>query len=218
MKECKIKTILMDCDGVLVDSEMIYLTSLSHYLKSLGVDASIEELAYLVGSDIESITEKIKKQFALEQYTVGELIEGQRKQFAEEFSLESIREMSGLTAFLEEMNKRNIEVAVVSSSSTSYVEQIVSQLGIGSYLKIILGKESAKRAKPAPDLYQKALEILGADVDTTVVIEDSKNGIMAGKSAGCKVIAYCGSRIRQDVSEADWEVSDYQEAADLILG
>lgn len=86
------------------------------------------------------------------------------------------------------------------------------------YFKIILGRESAKRAKPAPDLYQKALEILGADPDTTIVIEDSKNGILAGKAAGCKVIAYCGSKIKQDISQADWKVDDYQEAADLILG
>ena len=218
MSEQKIKTILMDCDGVLVDSEMIYLTSLVHYLESLGIDTVIDDLAYLVGSDIENITEKVKQQFGLEQYTVKELIDGQRKQFDKEFSLENIREMPGLTAFLKERSRKDIEAAVVSSSSTSYVEQIVSRLGIGEYFKVILGKESAGRAKPAPDLYQKALEVLRADADATIVIEDSKNGILAGKSAGCKVIAYCGSRIRQDVSGADWKVRDYWKAADLILG
>ena len=172
----------MDCDGVLVDSEMIYLTSLVHYLKLFGIDTTIDDLAYLVGSDIENISE-----------------------------------MPGLTAFLEEMNRQDIELAVVSSSSTSYVEQIVSHLGLGKYFKVILGKESAGKAKPAPDLYLKALEIMRADAETTVVIEDSKNGILAGKSAGCKVIAYCGSRIKQDVSGADRKVRDYREAAELML-
>ena len=88
MSEQKIKTILMDCDGVLVDSEMIYLTSLVHYLKLFGIDTTIDDLAYLVGSDIESITEKVRRQFGLEQYSVQELIDGQRRQFDEEFSLE----------------------------------------------------------------------------------------------------------------------------------
>ena len=217
MGEQRIKTILMDCDGVLVDSEMIYLTSLVHYLKLLGIDTTIDDLAYLVGSDIESITEKVRRQFGLEQYSVQELIDGQRRQFDEEFSMENISEMPGLTAFLEEMNRQDIELAVVSSSSTSYVEQIVSHLGLGKYFKVILGKESAGKAKPAPELYLKALEIMRADVETTVVIEDSKNGILAGKSAGCKVIAYCGSRIKQDVSEADRKVRDYREAAELML-
>ena len=135
MGEQRIKTILMDCDGVLVDSEMIYLTSLVHYLKLLGIDTTIDDLAYLVGSDIESITEKVRRQFGLEQYSVQELIDGQRRQFDEEFSMENISEMPGLTAFLEEMNRQDIELAVVSSSSTSYVEQIVSHLGLGSILR-----------------------------------------------------------------------------------
>ena len=85
MGEQRIKTILMDCDGVLVDSEMIYLTSLVHYLKLLGIDTTIDDLAYLVGSDIESITEKVRRQFGLEQYSVQELIDGQRRQFNEDF-------------------------------------------------------------------------------------------------------------------------------------
>lgn len=218
MKEGKIKTILMDCDGVLVDSEVVYLTSLVNYLKTLGVDTTVEEMTCLVGSDIESITEKIQNEFGLAHYSASELIKGQREQFAKEFSPEMLQEMPGLTRFVETMNREEMELAVVSSSTNGYVEQIVKRLGLEPYFKIILGRESAKRAKPAPDLYQKALEILGADPDTTIVIEDSKNGILAGKAAGCKVIAYCGSKIKQDISQADWKVDDYQEAAELILG
>ncbi len=92
MKEGKIKTILMDCDGVLVDSEVVYLTSLVNYLKTLGVDTTVEEMICLVGSDIESITEKIQNEFGLAHYSASELIKGQREQFAKEFSPEMLQE------------------------------------------------------------------------------------------------------------------------------
>ena len=108
-------------------------------------------------------------------------------------------------------------MGIATSNAQDLVAAVLDSLDIRSYFGVVATSCEVAAGKPAPDLYLKALEIMRADVETTVVIEDSKNGILAGKSAGCKVIAYCGSRIKQDVSEADRKVRDYREAAELML-
>ena len=65
------------------------------------------------------------------------------------------------------------------------------------------------RRKPDPEPYLRAAQLLGLAPDDCLVIEDSPAGIRAGKAAGCTVLGYTGSSIRQDVSAADLTLSDF---------
>lgn len=207
-----LKAVLFDCDGVLLDSESIYLSSVSKYLETLGKSAGVDELAYLVGADIHVITEQLKKDFHLEAYDSEELIRGQRALFHKDFYENAeLAPMEGLKDVLKELKQKGIFTAVVSSSAQDYVEYVLKQLKIGEYFDIALGREGAKRSKPAPDLYLEAVRRLGIKPYEAAVIEDSHNGILSGLAAGAYVIAYKGAKVKQDTAGAHETVFHYKD-------
>lgn len=207
-----IKAVLFDCDGVLLDSEAIYLSSLSEYLRTLGRKAGMEELAYLVGTDIRNITEQLKKDYHLEDYETEELIRGQRELFYKDFYQEGrLHPMEGLTDFLDSLRAAGVAMAVASSSSQAYLDYVLEQLNLEEYFAFAIGRETVKQAKPAPDLYQEAMRRLNILPQEALVIEDSRNGVLAGLASGAYVIAYKGSVVRQNTQEAHRTVFHYRE-------
>jgi len=204
-----IKAVLFDCDGVLLDSESIYLESLSAYLATLGREVSPQALSSFIGADIHTITNGLRKQYDLEQYDTETMIHGQRALFRGRFYHMDLTPMEGLIPLLTELKKRGILLAVVSSSDQSYVDYVTAKLGITSFFQLTAGRETARRAKPQPDLYLAALDRLSVSPQEALIVEDSFNGILAGKRAGCPVLAYTGAHVPQDISQADFTLENY---------
>ena len=94
-----LRAVLFDCDGVLLDSESIYLSCVSKYLRTLGREAGIDDLAYLVGADIRRITEQLQRDYDLGDYEPQTLIDGPRALFNKEFYSQTLEPMDGLIPF-----------------------------------------------------------------------------------------------------------------------
>ena len=90
-----------------------------------------------------------------------------------------------LAGFLKSLNER-YKMAVVSSSSSTEIEPILAAGGLRQYFATIVGAESVKRYKPAPDPYLLAAERLGSR--TPLVVEDSEAGVASGLAAGFEVL------------------------------
>lgn len=206
-----LRAVLFDCDGVLLDSESIYLSCVSQYLKTLGREAGIDELAYLVGADIRRITEQLQRDYDLGDYEPQTLIDGQRALFHREFYGRTLEPMDGLVPFLQKLRAAGLKTAVASSSDQNYVEYVLDQLGIRDDFDVFIGREAAGRSKPFPDLYEEAMRRLGVRPEESVVLEDSSNGIRAGLDAGCYVLAYKGAKVKQDTAGAHRTVYHYGE-------
>ncbi len=88
---------------------------------------------------------------------------------------------------------------------------MLERLGISEYFDEIVSGEMVEHSKPAPDIYLKAAECVGLPTDSLIVIEDSVNGIRAGKNARIYTVGYKGSVVEQDTHEADVEVRDFME-------
>lgn len=106
-------------------------------------------------------------------------------------------------------------MAIVSSSTQSYLRHILELFEIQDYFDFVLSGDMAERSKPFPDIYLKAAEKTGLLKNELFVIEDSTAGIAAAKAAGIYVVGYKGSKIIQDTSQADEEVFSFKEI-DLI--
>lgn len=208
----KIKGILFDCDGVLLDSEAIYLKALVQYLESIGYSTTIQEVTFVLGKPMKQIVIDLRKYFNIpESLSDQELIDGQRAIFRAQFNTMELKPMNNLIDFISCCKEKGLKLAIVSSSDLNYIEDVVRRLNIKEYFDCMISGQMIEHGKPSPDIYLLAQQCIDLPLDSLIVIEDSPAGIQAGQSAGMFTIGYKGSEIIQDTSKANLEVKNYTE-------
>ena len=100
-------------------------------------------------------------------------------------------------------------LGLASSSNRPIIDLFLQSSGLASHFAVTLSSEEVARGKPAPDVYLAAAEALGAEPGKVAAIEDSDNGIRAGRAAGMRVIAIPNPDYPPD--------PDALAAADLLL-
>ncbi len=206
----EVKGVIFDCDGVIVDSELIFTQSVVNYLKDKGIEKTIEEVTFLVGQNTDKITSDVIKTFGIsDDYDVVKA--DLSRYFKDIFKFENMKPMDGLVDFLNTLDERGIKKMIASSSGKDYLNEMITSFNFEGRFTYVLSGEDFKRGKPEPDIYIKAIEMMGLDKNNLAVIEDSVNGIKAAKAAGLYTIGYKGSRVKQDTSLADEEVNKFTE-------
>ncbi|HFM6383117.1 TPA: HAD family hydrolase, partial [Enterococcus faecium] len=109
---------------------------------------------------------------------------------------------------LEWLKKKKIKMAIASSSPMDTINEVVTTCKIESYFDCLISGRDLPESKPNPTIFLKASEQLRIPVEECLVIEDSYNGIKAGKRANMKVLAIKDKRFSQDVSLADDVIYD----------
>jgi HAD superfamily hydrolase (TIGR01509 family) len=79
-------------------------------------------------------------------------------------------------------------IAIASSSHRSVIEAAVGLLGLHGVFGAVVSSDEVAHGKPEPDVYQLAASRLGVAADRCLVVEDSTNGVLAGKAAGAYVV------------------------------
>ncbi|TPI44887.1 HAD family phosphatase [Mesorhizobium sp. B2-9-1] len=183
--------VIFDCDGVLVDSEIIAARVDAELLTSAGFEISAEELAEtyagLTFKDIMLRVEE-KSRIPFQASLIDreeELVD--RKLRADVRVIDGAREaVAAVTA----------PRAVCSNSRTERVEFMLEKVRLLPFFagRIFSGLDiPSKKTKPAPDVFLYAAEKLGANPKNTFVIEDSVHGIAGARAAGMRVIGFTGA-------------------------
>ncbi len=179
--------IIFDCDGVLVDSEVLSCRALSETLAVYGIDLGVDQaLDLFLGRSVtavfqhyEALGRAIPEQFAAELKT------GVRAAF-----LSSLCSIEGVKSVLDGLR---IPHCVASSSDIDRVTFSLSLTGLSPHFDTRLyTSQMVARGKPAPDLFLYAAESMQVDPRRTLVIEDSDSGVRAGKAAGMTVWGFVG--------------------------
>ena len=173
-------TILFDMDGVVIDSERLHLRAMGLTLEKHSIPYNQPFLNEYVGRSDESffshVFHNIDSSIEIEQ-----LLEEKNVYF--EGLLAELDYIEGFTDFRESI--RDIQVGLVTSSSRFSVNKVNELINHLQHFDVVVAEEDTQKHKPNPDPYLLALEMFGADGSETLVIEDSINGIIAGKKAGC---------------------------------
>lgn len=201
--------IIFDCDGVLVDSEVLSCRCLSQVLAGYGIDLGVDQaLDLFLGRSVtavldhyEALGRSIPERFATELKTEV------RAAFLS--SLGSIEGVNSVLAGLQ------IPHCVASSSDVDRVSLSLSLTGLAPYFEQLFTSQMVKRGKPAPDLFLYAAERMQADPRRTLVIEDSRSGVTAGKAAGMMVWGFVGG---SHYRSRDGEAMLHQAGADRVFG
>ena len=186
------KLIIFDCDGVLVDSEALLIDSEMAFFKQHGLDYTTEYyMANFMGIPIWDWKAKTSKL----------LVEVKGAPLPEDIfePLEAIitrrikDELQAVDGALNALSSLKHSKCVASSSSTRSLKSKLSSTGLFDlFSPHIFSTELVKNGKPAPDLFLHAASKLGVSPIDCVVVEDSANGVMAGKRAGMQVIGFTG--------------------------
>ncbi|MBK6282582.1 MAG: HAD family phosphatase [Draconibacterium sp.] len=206
----KIKAVIFDMDGVLVDSEPFHIQNEKMMFKKLGLDISDEEHAGYMGAATDVMWEQIirNKKLKLDISETTALTIKESLPFLR--SLPEIEPMPGLTDLLEKLNENQIPMAVASSSDPETIEIMLTKSGLKKYFKYAVSSVEAGKSKPEPDVFLYAAKLMNVSPENCLVIEDSKNGIKAAKAAKMLCIAYSGaSSGEQDQSQADMHCSHF---------
>jgi len=204
------KAVLFDLDGVLLDSEIPAFTMLRDSFLSVGIDVSLEELLSHVGKTSLAIAETILRKFN-SALCAEEMLRIHRDRGNFYAVSPAVRPYDGELELLRLLHDSGIQMAVVSSTSTISVVSALNRMRVLRYMDAVVCADMLTKPKPDPEGYVKAAALLGRNPEECLVIEDSPNGIQAGKAAGMFVIGFKGSEHRQDTTDADMEVNNYRE-------
>ena len=179
--------IILDFDGVLLESEYEGNCHLAELLTELGYPTGIEEaLTHFIGLSGEDFIAAIEAR-------IGARLppEFHRRRGDEDARAlrEGIAAVAGAIEFVRSLPP-NLPRAVASSSSVEWVATHLEHLGLRAEFgdHLYSGREHVKRGKPAPDLYWHAAEKLGVPIAGCAIIEDSEAGANGGVASGARVI------------------------------
>ena len=190
-----IRALIFDFDGLILDTEtsvyeawrIVYeehdqVLPKDRWLTRIGTDGSafdpLVELRARVGETLDA--ERIRlRRIELHQAHIEEL-----------------DQMPGVCACLEYARAKSIGTAIASSSPYSWVSGHIERLGLTHFFDQVVTLEHVDAAKPAPDLYLRATELLGVDPGDAIALEDSPNGVQSAKAAGLYCVAVPGPMTR----------------------
>ena len=211
----RIKAVIFDMDGVIIDSMPLYHEFDIRMLGQFGHPATIETVIPYTGlTSVDRLT-KYKEDFGLED-SVESLTKLSVDSMREFFLTQDIKPIDGIPELLTHVKNCGLHIGIASSTSHELIEIILRRLDVLHYFEKIISGEDVKEGKPAPDVYLKAAEAFGVLPRECVAIEDSVMGMCSAKAAGFTCIAYKNS-YTQDYSCADFVVSNFFEVAPILF-
>jgi HAD superfamily hydrolase (TIGR01509 family) len=189
----KFDGLILDFDGVLLESEYAGNLQIAQFLTGAGFPTSAEQsmanFMGLSGSDFHA---------AIERWIGGPLPEGfQQARAAEDARVleEGLEAVAGAVRFVEAL-PADLPKAVASSSSSHWIERHLRHLGLLHHFqgRIFSGAEHVSRGKPAPDLYLRAADAISVPIGRVAIVEDSPVGVRGAVASGGFVIGLCAGR------------------------
>ena len=184
--------ILFDCDGVLVDSEIISAKVDASLLKELGYEISANEIAErFAGLTQDRILELLTAEAGIrfpEDYAERQRVELDRRLAAEITPIAGVHEM---------LDRLDLPRAICSNSSSERLKIVLEPTKLWDRFRpyVYAAREvGTMRPKPAPDVYLYGCRQFETAPRETIVLEDSVHGVAAAVAAGCRVVGFTGGQ------------------------
>lgn len=187
----KTRAIIFDCDGVLIDSELLSNQTDVDLLAEMGVHLGLDEyMQRFVGKSARDVVAGVEQ--LIGQKLPDDFSQRKEAQVLAAFDRE-LEAVAEIHTVLDHLVQRQIPKAVASGSSIKRLHHSLGITGLHNYFDPhIYSAQMVTRGKPAPDLFLLTAERLGVAAEDCVVIEDSLSGIQAAVAAGMTPIGFVG--------------------------
>lgn len=181
----KVKYILSDMDGVLVDAKDWHYDALNMALKECNYEPISRE-EHLSTFDGLCTKQKLEKLFELNRIKREDFkkIEELKQYYTYEIASQKLEPTKRHLDAFNRLKEEGYKIAVCSNSIKRTVELFMNKTGLMPYIDFFLSNEDVKRKKPCPDIYLEAMKRFGAKPEECLILEDNFNGIRAATSSG----------------------------------
>ena len=212
-----IKAVIFDMDGVLVDNRDVHIESFSTWCQSRNLNIDKNELVSYFGMGNDEIFPLILKRDDLTEQDIIQFSQEKEAIYRDMIAAE-IKPLKGLVELLESLKKKGIKIAVGSSGIRENVNFVLEKCNISKYFDAISDGSMASKAKPDPEVFNTAAQLLNLPNEECVVCEDSFAGVEASRRAGMKVVVLATTFAREQHNDFDILIDDFSQiTADEIL-
>jgi len=207
--------VIFDMDGVLVDSEPFGFEALRRVMARYGLPYGEEENAEFLGRTTLDSCQILRERHRLPEAaeTLADwYVEGMLEQIAR-----GPIPMAGVPEVLRRIRAAGYRMALASSAEVRVIDANLTALGLRPLFDAVVSGTQVARGKPAPDVFLAAADRLATPPAQCLVIEDSRNGLLAAKAAGmrCAVVP-CAHTRHQDFGECDHRLAALPDLLALL--
>jgi HAD superfamily hydrolase (TIGR01509 family) len=215
----RLRALIFDMDGLMIDSERLYVAAEREMARAFGREVRDETLGRMMGrKPIESLEIFVRE--AGLPITAAEAFET-RNGIMRRKLRHDLRTMPGLERILARFRGR-LKLAVATGAQGEFLRIVIEVLGLEAVFDVLQDSDDIATGKPDPAIFLSACRRLGLPPASCAVLEDSGNGVLAGRRGGCYVIAVPNEHTRShDFSPADFVAASLDDAAahvEALLG
>lgn len=214
----ELKAILLDMDGVVVDSEPIHEKAQRLIFQEFDLPVPDSEFSSFKGMTERKVFERIVADYGSEIHDVMKLVVAKEEAYRE--LLADLQPIPGAVDFIRRASGR-YRLALTTSSVRDNQLFVFERFELGSFFEVIVTAEDIVHPKPHPQPYETTAELLGLEPEDCLVVEDSLHGVKSAREAGCRVAGMTTSFDAESLlhAGAHFTVDSYEElAAQISLG
>lgn len=199
---------LFDLDGVVVDSNGLHVDSWKEVARRHGFDCPDPDHIGKCGLRTGAVIRELLR-WPVSEEEAARIGAEKESIYREWIQQGGIRPIPGVLEFLAEARRLGILCAVGSSAPRENVDLCLKTLCLEAVFSATVSGADVQRGKPAPDIFLKAADKIGADPRQCLVFEDAPAGIAAAHAAGMRAIGLLTSHTREEVAAADVIAADF---------
>lgn len=209
------QALIFDMDGLLIDSERLYFECQRELAREYGREADEEIFWKMMGrKPLEAVSIFCQE---LDLSIPPHQLLRRRDELMIEKMKNDLRLLPGIPEILAAC-RPVFRMAVATGAPAKFLNLVLDRFGLRDQFDVLVSSDEIDRGKPDPEIYLITANRLGVDPGDCAVLEDSSNGALAAKRAGCYVIAVPTIHTRgQDFSFVDFTASDIDAARHHLL-
>lgn len=212
--EFEIQAVIFDLDGLMVNTEDVFHIALTEMMIERGRQLTPECHREMIGRRPLEAFSNLIRILRLED-AIEDLMEQCRARF-ESLLPTHLRLMPGLTQLLQELDTRQLPLAVATSSPRDYMEQVLQRFDLLDRFEITFTGDDVTHGKPHPEIYLKTLTQLDVQPCETLVLEDSVAGTQAAEAAGTCVISIPNQHTRDQPYHESCQVAARLDSPEVL--
>lgn len=181
-----IAAVIFDLDGVLVDSEIWWDEVRQAFAREQGRTWSIADREAVMGQNSRQWAATMRERMAVELDTEAierAIVEG----VVGRYEREGPPRIAGAVETVHRLGAR-WPLGVASSAHREVIDAALRTLELADAFRVVVSSDEVAHGKPAPDVYLEAARRLGVERTACLVVEDSRNGVLAARAAGMRVV------------------------------